>query len=81
MINMKHNNYYYNPLSMMINEDEDIDMMINNGINNLLETNSNNSSEIKNQIHTHSTNASNERINPSLKIKDSSQVKSSVICF
>jgi len=65
----------------MINEEEEFDHMINHGINNLLETQSNHSHENKPYFSTQSSHSSVERINPSLRLKDSSQSKSSVFGF
>lgn len=74
-------NQLYPQQSMMINEEEEMDHVISHGINNLLETHSNHSHENKPMFSTQSSRSSLERINPSLRIKDNSQAKSSVLGF
>jgi hypothetical protein len=65
----------------MINEEEEIEHMIHNGINNLLDTQSVHSAQHKpHPPHTHSTHSS-DRITPVLRIKEVSQAKSSVLSF
>lgn len=65
----------------MINEEEEMDHHINHDINYLLETKSNHSYPNKPFISTQSSKSSLERINPSLKIKEISQARSSVLSF
>ena len=66
----------------MISEEEEFEHMIHHGINNLLETHSSHDRECKNLGSTHhSSQASVERINPSLRIKDEASGNSSVLRF
>jgi len=79
----KMNNQQPQPFpATMISEEEEVDHMIHHGINNLLETHSSHSQEIKPNISTHhSSQASIERINPNLRIKETENFSSSILRF
>ena len=78
----KMNNQQQPFLAPMISEEEEVEHMIHHGINNLLGTHSSHSHEVKPNTSTHhSSQASIERINPNLRIKETENFSSSILRF
>ena len=75
-------NHLYGHSQSMIHEEEELDHMIHHGINNLLEHGEARSREEPvSTKSTHSNSNAGERISPALRIKESVQPKSPILCY